>query len=206
LGQGYDIAGALLNQQGIGLQSQQLGATAQTQAEQQAIEQGQYGLQQQGLASQMAQLAYQFPLQQQQQEGAAAASGASNSVGNRQTLAENQAFNGAGGFNEQSLFRQQQLAGLGQASEVAGYQGQQAQNQLGQQQLQLAAKQANIPVEQLEAQMGYGLQQLGVQQDITSLLGQIGTAQSGQAGALASVVGQAAATTGAGPNAFSSIY
>lgn len=197
---GYDISNALLNEQGIGLQSQGLGQQSATQAQQQQIETGQYGLNQQGIQQQLKELEYQFPLQQQQQEGQAAASGASNSVGNRETLAQNQAFNGAGGFNEQSLYRQQQLAALGQQSEVAGFQGTEAQNANSQQQLQLAAKQAGIPVQQAVSQLGYGLQQLGINADPTQLIGQAANAQGTAAGDYGAVLSQAGATTGLGSN------
>ena len=197
---GYDIANALLSEQGIGLQGQALGQQAGIQAGQQGIEQGQYGLSQQGIAQQLSQLETQFPLEQQGQEGQAAASGASNSVGNRQALAQNAAFNGPGGFQEQSLYRQSQLAALGQQSEQLGYQGQQQQNTNAQQQLALAAKQAGIPVQQATSQLGYGLQQLGINADPTALIGQAATAQGTAAGDYGAVLSQAGATTGLGAN------
>lgn len=197
---GYGIANALLTEQGLGLQSQGLGQQAQTQAEQQAIEQGQYGLSQQGIEQQLAELKAQYPGELQNQLGGAAASGASNSIGNRVATGQLEAFNGPGGFQEQSLYRQQQLAALGQQSEKVGFQGQQAQNQNAMQQLQLAAKQAGIPVQQAVSQLGYGLQQLGIQADPTQLIGQAATAQGTAAGDYAAVLSQAGATTGLGAN------
>lgn len=230
---GYTKANALANVKGTQLQEQGLASQVKTAAQQQASETQQYqqqlgqfgvqqqqiGVQQAELANQSAQLQYQYPLQIQQQEGAAAASGASNTVGNQEAQAQITAFNGPGGFQQQQLGLQgqglglqsqstsiqQRLAQLGQQSEVSGYKGQQQQFANSQQQLQLAAQQAGIPVQQANSQLAYGLQQLGVQYDPTQFIGQAATAQSGIAGDYAAALSAAAVAGGLSPQFFSSL-
>jgi hypothetical protein len=208
-GAGYDLANALLNYQGTQLQEQGLAGQIGTAAQQQAIEQQQYGGQlaqlgvtQQGTALQQANLAYQTPQQYQKQAGAAAAAGALNTQGNKQAVGNIQqqaAYQGSQlGLQAQSEFIQQQLAGLGQQSEQVGYGGQQQQMANQQQQLQLAAKQAGIPVQQAYSQLQYGIGQLGIQADPTQLIGQAATGQAGEAAGYGAVGAQLGATTGMG--------
>ncbi len=212
---GYDMAGALLNEQGIGLQSQGLAQQMGTAAQQQAIETQQYGGQQgliqeqeKGTALAQANLAYQLPIATEAQIGGAAATGALNTQGDKQKQAgiqqQYQYNQGVQGVQAQSEFIQSQLGQLGQQSEQVGYQGQQAQMANQQQQLAIAAKQAGIPVQQAESQLQYGLGQLGISgaDSLNTAMGQAAQAQSGEASGYGAVLAQAGATTGLGPNFF----
>lgn len=227
---GFDIAGAILNQQGIGLQSQLVGEQAGTAAQQQQLELGQYGVQQQQLGldpqsvaleqalqgSQEKTAAEQYGVSQSELAGGEAAAGATGTVGNQQQknlLAQQYATTQAGfteqtgqqGLELQSDYLKQQLAALGQQSEQVGYQGQQEQYANAQAQLGVAAQQAGIPVQQAQSQLAYGLQQLGVQADPTQLIAQAATGQSGVAGDYASILQAAAAFSGMGAQSISSI-
>lgn len=207
---GYSFADALLNEQGIGLQSQGLAQQAGTAAEQQAIEQQQYGgqqaqlgLQEKGTALQQANLAYQLPINTEAQVGGAAASGALNTQGDKQKQAsvqqQYQYNQGELGLTAQNQYIQGQLNQLGQRSEQAGYQGQEANLANQQQQLSLAAQQQGISAQQAQSQLAYGLGQLGIQADPTSVMAQAAGAQSGQASGYGAILAQAGATTGLGP-------
>ena len=198
---GYQIANALLSEQGLGLESQGLAQQAGTAAEQQGIEQQGFGIQQTQVPEQLAQAKEQYGLAMQGQEGAAGASGATNTVGNRnaqQNLTSNY------GWQQADIYRQQALAQLGQQSEQLGYRGQQEQFGNQRQQLELAAKQAGIGVQQLTSQMTYGLNQLGIQGEdaLSQAMATAANAQSAQAGDTAALLSLTGATTGAGAGAF----
>ena len=206
---GYALANALLGYQGTQLQEQGLAGQIGTAAQQQAIEQQQYGGQlaqlgvtQQGTALQQANLAYQTPQQYQKQAGAAAAAGALNTQGNKQAVGNIQqqaAYQGSQlGLQSQSEYIQQQLAQLGQQSEQVGYGGTQQQMANQYQQIELAAKQAGIPVQQAISQMQYGIGQAGIQADPTQFINQAATAQGGEATTQGAVMANAAAVTGMG--------
>ena len=199
---GYDIANALLNYEGIGLQSQGLAQQAGFAGQQQQLEQQQFATQQTAVPEQLAQAKQQFGTAMQGQEGAAAASGATSSVGNR-TAQQNLTSNY--GWQQADIYRNQALAQLGQQSEQVGYQGQQAQFGNQQRQLQLAAQGAGIPVQQAESNLTYGLGALGIQgaTDIQGALFQASSAQGQQASDWNAVLSLVGATTGLGPAAFS---
>ncbi len=206
---GYDLASALLGYQGTQLQEQGLASQIGTAAQQQQIEQKQYGvsqkqlgLQEQGTALSEANLAYNVPIQYQKQGSAAAQSGATNSQGNKQAMGgiqQQAAYQGSQlGIQAQNEFLQGQLNQLGQQSEQVGYQGQQAGYSNEMQQLQLAAKQAGIPVQQLISQLQYGIGQAGISADPTQLMTQASGNESQAAAASAAVLSNAGAITGVG--------
>ena len=213
---GYGLADALLNYQGTQLSEQGLASQIGTAAQQQQIEQAQYPLQQQQIgiseqqtALQQANLAYQLPIEYQKQQSAAALSGATNSQGNKQAQGQIQqqgALQGSQlGLQGQSEYIQSQLASLGQESELAGYAGQQSQYTNEMQQLQLAAKQAGIPVQQAMSQLQYGIGQLGIQASPDQALNQASQGQSTSAQAYAAAIAQASASTGLGAQAFNPV-
>lgn len=206
---GYDLASALLGYQGTQLQEQGLASQIGTAAQQQQIEQRQYGvsqkqlgLQEQGTALSQANLAYQTPLQYQKQGSAAAQSGATNSQGNKQAtgaIQQQAAYQGSQlGIQAQNEFLQGQLNQLGQQSEQVGYAGQQAGYSNQMQQLQLAAKQAGIPVQQLISQLQYGIGQSGISADPTQLMTQASGNESQASQASSAVLANAGAITGVG--------
>lgn len=193
---GYNLAGLLLGQEQTGLQAQQVGVQQQASAAQQGIEQQQYGLQQTQFPEQYAQaaLANKNAVQQLQQQGAIG--GTLMTEGSKQRFATQAAEYG---WQNADIYRQQQLAQLGQASEQVGYGAQQAgyANQL--QQLGLQAKGQGLSAEQAMSQLGFGLQQLGYQADPSQFLSQIAQAQGTQAQGLAGVAAAAGLVGGAGP-------
>lgn len=212
----------------LGLSGQELTSQQGYLGTEQSQSAQQYQLQQAQVANEQQQLAYQTPLQEQAQQGQAAASGASNTVGNKNaqgliaenaatqqqsyalqgqenTVAQQQAqagFTQQGaqlGYQQQSNTLQNQLAGLTQTSELQGYQGQQEQYANSLQQLQLGAKQAGIPAQQAYSQMQYGLSQLGISNDPTSFLTQASNAQGQVAGDFAAAQSAAAVAGGLSP-------
>ena len=206
---GYNLASALLGYQGTQLQEQGLASQIGTAAQQQQIEKGQYGLsqkqlglQEQGTALSQANLAYNVPIQYQKQGSAAAQSGATNSQGNKQAtggIQQQAAYQGSQlNLQAQNEFIQGQLNQLGQQSEQVGYQGQQAGYANQMQQLQLAAKQAGIPVQQLISQLQYGIGQAGISADPTQLMTQASGNESQAASASSAVLSNAGAITGVG--------
>jgi hypothetical protein len=199
---GYDIANALLNYEGIGLQSQGLAQQAGFAGQQQQLEEQQFATSQSAVPEQLAEAKQQYGTAVLGQEGQAAASGATSTVGNRvaqQNLTQNY------GWQQADIYRNQALAQLGQQSEQVGYQGTQAQFGNQQRQLQLAAQGAGIPVQQAESQLQYGLGALGIQgsADVQSALSQAASAQGQQASDWNAVLSLVGATTGLGPAAFS---
>ncbi len=192
---GYGLASDLLGYQGTQLSSQQLAEQAGTQAAQQGIEQGQYGLQSQQYPEQQAEAALSYKNQQQGLQGSLAASGTLNTQGSKEqqgTAAQEYAWQQA------DIFRNQQLAQLGQASEQVGYGGQQEQIANAQAQLALTAQQQGLDVQQVVPQLGFALQQLGINAQPQQLLAQAMNAQGGQAQAAQAVLSQAGVATGMG--------
>jgi hypothetical protein len=202
--QGTGYSQALLGNQMAGntVSQQMLGSQIQTAAGQQGVEQQQYGLQQGtggvgggGYAAQLANLQYQYPLQQQAQESQAAAQGSVNTVGQKEamgTLAEQQQFNVG------NLQNQQQQAALGQQSEQIGYGGQQAQFAGQGQQLALAAQALGINSQQLQNQLAQGLAGLGMS-DVNQQNQLVNTATqalAGQGQSLGSILSLAGVTGG----------
>ena len=172
----YDVAGALLGEQGITLQSQELGSQSQTASQQQALEQAQYGLNQQQYPEQQTELNSQYGTQLTGTIGNAAASGASNAPGTTQALGNlAQSYQ----YGSADIYRAQQLSQLAQQSELAGYQGQQGQFSNAQQQLGLAAQQQGLDVGQYQQQLAYGLSQLGMTGDQNVLTAITQAASSG---------------------------
>jgi hypothetical protein len=146
-----------LSAQGLGLESGYLGQQQGFAQQQYGLTQGSGGVGGGGLEAQLANLQYQYPLAQQAQEGQAAASGATNTVGNRNALgnlAEQQTYNLGQIHNQMgqaNLGLEQQLASL-------GYQG----GQLGLQQQSLGLSTQAL-------QQGYGADtaQAGIQGALT---------------------------------------
>lgn len=159
-----------LSGQGLALEQGYLGQQQGFAQQQYGLTQGTGGVGGGGLEAQLANLQYQYPLAQQQQEGQAAASGATNTVGNRNAmgnLAEQQQYNLGNIHNQMgqaNLGLEQQLASL-------GYQG----GQLGLQQQSLGLSTQAL-------QQGYAADtaQSGIQnaltgaQDQSAYLGAIG--------------------------------
>jgi hypothetical protein len=146
-----------LSGQGLGLEQGYLGQQQGFAQQQAGLTQGTGGVAGGGLEAQLANLQYQYPLAQQAQEGSAAASGATNTVGNRTalgSLAEQQQYNLGNIHNQMgqaNLGLEQQLASL-------GYQGGQ---------LNLQGKSLGLSTQAL--QQGYGADtiQSGLQNALT---------------------------------------
>jgi hypothetical protein len=181
---GYSLAAAALGYQGTGLQSQALAEQAGTAAAQQGLEQGMFGISMTQYPEQQAEATQQFQLQQQALQDQAAGAGTTSTQGAQRAIAANQAQYG---WNMADIYRNQQLAALGQQSEQVGYGGQQALTANQQQQLSLAAQQQGLDVQQVYNQLGFGLQQLGVQASPESYLATIANAQAGGAQQLAAL-------------------
>jgi hypothetical protein len=195
---GYSLANELLAYQGTGLQSQGLAQQATTAAQQQGIEQAQYGVQSGQYPEQMQQaaLANANAVQGMQDQGAI--SGTTNTQGYRRA----QATQGAEyGWQQADIFRQQQLAALGQASEQAGYGGQQSQLANQQQQLGLAAQGEGLSSQQAQDQLMFGMHQAGISAtgDIYGYMQQAAQAEGGAASTYAAGLSQAALYGGLSP-------
>lgn len=169
-GQQYQnaLANQALQQQGLAGEQQYLGT-------QEAIAPQQYALTTGGLQQQLQELAFNYPLAVQQQQGAAAAQGASNTVGNRNALAQLAAYsNPDTGFAAQDIQRSLAQAGLSNQLQNASFglqnlqTGLPGQNSLSQQALNLQNQalgqqyQYNLANSQLQGAFGY----LGAQQGV----------------------------------------
>jgi hypothetical protein len=196
---GYDLANALLGYEGIGLQSQGLAQQASTAAAQQGLEQAQFGVSQTQYPEQQAEAALQNQNAVINQRDSAAISGTINTQGSKRDVAT-QAQEYA--WQQADIFRNQQLAQLGQQSEQVGYQGQQSQFANQQQQLALAAQGEGLTAQQAQAQLGFGLQQAGISAkgDALSYLQQMAADQGQQAGAFGAGLSAASLYGGLGPN------
>lgn len=196
-GTGMDLANALLGYQGIGLQQRGLGAQAQTAAQQQGLEQAQFGVQQGQYPEEQQKAALQNALAVAGMQDQGAISGTLGTQGyKRQQAAQGAEY----GWQQADIFRAQQLSELGQQAEQVGYKGQQEQIANQMQQLGLAAKGQGLSAQQAIAQLGFGLQQLGVQANPEQYITAITNAQGQGAQNLAALGSQASLIGGLGPN------
>jgi hypothetical protein len=193
---GGTLANALLGYEGIGVQSQGLGQQAGTEAAQQGEELAQYGVSQTQYPEQQAEAALQNQNTVRSLKDNSAISGTTETAGAKQALATQQAEYG---WNQADIYRQQQLAALGQQSEATGFTGQEEQIANAQQQLSLAAQGQGVTAQQATDQLSFGLQALGVGASPEQYLAGIANAQSGEASSLAGVGSQAALIGGLGP-------
>ena len=158
-------AAGLASQQGYlgtqeGLASSEYGVTEEQLQNQQA-----------SISNQAAQVQYELPLQLQQQQGAAAASGASNTVGNKNAQANisETAANTLQGLNLQggAVTLQGQQAGLQEQGTQAGLQQQGAQNVFSQQSNQLQTALAGIQQQsEVQGYQGQTAQYANAQQQL----------------------------------------
>ena len=194
---GFDLANALLGEKGIGLQQQALGAQAATAGQQQGVEEAQYQVQSGQYPEQLQEAALQNQNAVIGNRDAAAIGGTTDTTSNQRTQAT-QAANY--GWQTADIYRSQQLAQLGQQSEQIGYGGQQEQTANQASQLALAAQGAGLSGEQAQSQLGFGLQQLGVNASPESLVSAVSAGQATGSSSLAALLSQAALTGGLGPN------
>lgn len=194
---GFDLANALLGEKGIGLQQQGLGAQAATAGQQQGVEEAQYQVQSGQYPEQLQEAALQNQNAVIGNRDAAAIGGTTDTTSNQRTQAT-QAANY--GWQTADIYRSQQLAQLGQQSEQIGYGGQQEQTANQASQLALAAQGAGLSGEQAQSQLGFGLQQLGVNASPESLVSAVSAGQATGSSSLAALLSQAALTGGLGPN------
>lgn len=196
---GYSLADALLGYQGTQLQSQGLAQQASTAAAQQGIEEGQYGVSQTQYPEQLQQAALANANAVRGNQDAAAVGGTLNTTGYQREKGTQAAQYG---WQQADIFRQQQLAALGQQSEQAGFAGQESGIANQQQQLALAAKGQGLSAQQAQDQLGFGLQQLGIsaQGDVLGYMQQAAQAQGSEAQQYAAALSQAGMIGGLGPN------
>jgi hypothetical protein len=194
---GYDLANALLGYQGIGLQSQALASQAGTAAAQQGISNAEYAVSATQYPEQMAEAKQQFQTAQQGQQDQGAATGTTNTQGQK-TAEANLASNY--GWQQADIYRNQQLAALGQQSSEVGFGGTEEQLANAQQQLKLSAEGQGLTAQQATSQLGFGLQSLGVSAEPEQYLAAIANAQGEGASQLSALGSQAALIGGLGPN------
>lgn len=194
---GYDLANALLGVQSTGLSKQALGAQAATAGAQQGIEESEYGVQSTQFPEQQAEAALANKNAVIGNRDAAAIGGVTETTSAKRTAATQASEYG---WQQADIFRNQQLAQLGQQSEEVGYKGQTEQTANQMQQLELAAKGQNISGEQAMSQLGFGLQQIGYSGTPEQYLQSISAAEGSGASALAGLGSQAALVGGLGPN------
>jgi hypothetical protein len=189
------FANALLGYQGLGIQSQGLASQAGTSAAQQALEQAAFGVTAQKYPQEAQTAALTYANRVRAMQSGAAATGTTNTSGEAVALGTAaQQYQ----WQQATIYRQQQLAALGQQSEQIGQATKQTQFALGQQQLELTAKKQGISAQQAQEQLAFGLQQLGVKATPASLLQTIATAEVGGATAVRGLLSQAALIGGLG--------
>jgi hypothetical protein len=194
-GAGFDFAGALLGYQGLGLQSQGLAQQGATAAGQQGLEQAGYAITSQKYGQEQQQAALEEQQRQTGLQSGAAGAGTLHTQGAEQaqtTAAQEYRWQQA------TIYRQQQLAELGQQSEQLGYETKAGQLALGQQQLALTAQKQGLSTQQAQQQLAFGLSQLGVKATPASLLSSIATAEEGGGTAVRGLVSQAGLIGGLG--------
>jgi hypothetical protein len=196
-GLGFDLAGALLGYEGTQVQGQSLASQEATAGAQQGLEQAQYGVQQTQFPEQQAEAALANQNAVINARDAAAVGGTLNTTGYKRGQATQAAEYG---WQQADIFRNQQLAQLGQQSEQVGFGGQEQQFAAQRKQLELAAQAQGLSTQQAEAQFGFGLNQLGVQASPEQYLSAIAGAESTGAQGLAAVGSQAAMIGGLGPH------
>ena len=194
---GYDLANALLGQEGTGLQSQGLAQQASTAAAQQGTEEAEYGVQGTQFPEQQAEAALANQNAVIGNRDAAAIGGFTNTTSTKRTAAtQAQEYQ----WQQADIYRSQALAALGQQSEEQGFSGQESQFANERQQLELAAQGEGLSAQQAQSQLGFGLQQLGVNSSPEQYLATIANAQGSEASTLAGVGSQAALIGGLGAN------
>lgn len=187
-----------ISEQQLGIQGQGLAAQEGLSSQQQGIEQQQYGLQQQQYPEQQAEQALSYKNTVQAQQGNAAASGATNTEGNKQAVVTNAAQNQ---WANADINRAQQNAMLGQQSEQAGYQYQQGEYARSQENLGLMAQGNGLSEQQLQDQLAYGISQnqnSGVA-SAGQLLAQMGSLASGDISAAGTALAPIAYAGGVNP-------
>jgi len=194
---GYDFANALLGYEGTGLQSQALASQGATAAAQEGITTGEYGVSATQYPEQLAEARQAFQTQQQGLQDQGAASGTLN-TGGQKTAEANLASNY--GWQQADIYRQQQLAALGQQSSQVGFGGTEEQIANAQKQLALTAQGQGLSAQQAADQLRFGLQSLGVGAEPEQFLSTIANAQGAGAQQLAALGSQASLIGGLGTN------
>jgi hypothetical protein len=194
---GYDFANALLGYQGTGLQSQALAEQGGVAAAQQGLSNAEYGVSATQYPEQMAEAKQQFQTAQQGQQDQGAATGTTNTQGQK-TSEANLASNY--GWQQADIYRQQQLAALGQQSSQVGFGGTEEQIANAQQQLGLTAQGQGLSAQQYSDQLKFGLQSIGISGEPEQYLAAIANAQGSGAQQLAAYGSQAALIGGLGAN------
>jgi hypothetical protein len=194
---GYDFANALLGYQDTGLQSQALASQGATAAAQQGISNAEYGVSATQFPEQMAEAKQQFQTAQQGQQDQGAASGTTNTQGQKAAEA-NLASNY--GWQQADIYRNQALAALGQQSSEVGFGGTEEQIANARQQLGLSAQGQGLSAQQASDQLKFGLQSLGVSAEPEQYLSAISNAEGQGATQLSALGSQAALIGGLGPN------
>jgi hypothetical protein len=194
---GYDFANALLGYQDTGLQSQALAQQGATAAEQQGISTAEYGVSSTQFPEQQAEAALANKNAVQSNSDQGAISGTLNTQGQKRTE-QTQASNY--GWQQADIFRNQQLAALGQQSSDVGFQGTESQIANARSQLGVAAQGQGLSAQQASDQLGFGLQSLGVSAEPEQYLAAIANAQGSGAQQLSALGSQAALIGGLGPN------
>lgn len=195
--EGYSLANALLGYQGTGLQSQGLAEQAGVSAQQQGVEEAEFGVQSTQYPEQQAEAALANQNAVIGNRDAAAIGGTTETTSAKRTAATQASEYG---WQSADIYRNQQLANLGQQSEEQGYAGTEESYANQRQQLALAAQGQGLSAQQAQAQFGFGLQQLGVNSSPEQYLATIANAEGGSAQQLAAVGSQASLIGGLGPN------
>ncbi len=156
---GYDIASAILGEEQTTLAEQTNLAKTLAGRQQQGIEQAQYGITSTKYPQEQAQAALAYKNTQLANQRGAAASGTTGTTGAHEAQSTAKANYG---WRSATIYRQQQLAALGQTSEQVGYGLSQEQLANSSQQLALTAQKQGVSYQQLISQLGYGLSQVGI--------------------------------------------
>jgi hypothetical protein len=193
---GFTIAQAILGEEGYGLKGQTLAAQIAAGGQQQGIEQEQYGITAQKYPQEQAEAALTYKNKQLGLQRGAAGSGTLNTQGSKeaQTTAKQQYA-----WQSATIFRQQQLAQLGQQSEQIGYglSGEQLAN--AQRELALTSQRQGLGLQQSMQQLTYGLSQLGIQATPTKFYAAAQNATGAEATLYRGALGQASLLGGLSP-------
>ena len=157
---GLSQAGIGLSRQGLGLQQQLLGTQEGLAGQQYGLALGTPGSTTGGgLYAQLANLAFQYPLQVQQAQASAAGRGAGNTVGAENALSQ---LAEQYGYNTGNINEALKQAALGYQGQLAGFGYQQGQLGLSGQQLGLQQQQLGLQGQLAGQQYGYDTAQLGL--------------------------------------------
>lgn len=195
--EGYSLANSLLGYEGVGLESQQTAQQAQTAAQQQGTEEAQYGVSATQYPEQQAEAALANQNTVIANRDAAGVGGVTDTTSSKRTAATQASEYG---WQQADIYRNQQLAQLGQQSEEQGYEGTEEGFANQKQQLALAGQAQGLSAQQAQSQYGFGLQQLGVNAEPEQYLASIANAEGGSAQQLAAVGSQASLIGGLGAN------